>query len=145
MALNDCKLISFQKITDGRGDLSFIEGGPGRHIPFEIKRIYYLYHLNVDRGKHAHKTLSQLMLAIHGSFDVELDDGFEKKFFHLSHPNEGLWIVPGLWRELNHFSPDAVCLVLASEYFDESDYIRDYSEFLQYAKFLRSAKQENRQ
>lgn len=145
MSVNDCKIIQFPRITDGRGDLSFIEGGAGRHISFEIKRIYYLYNLTVDRGKHAHKTLYQMLLAIHGSFDVTLDDGREKKVFHLSQPDGGLWIVPGLWRELTNFSPDAVCLVLASEYFDESDYIRDYDEFLRYTESLRQIKKGERQ
>ncbi len=141
--MKDCKLIQFPEISDGRGSLSFIEGGPGHHIPFEIKRIFYIYNVLEDRGKHAHKTVHQLILALHGSFDVELDDGLEKKIIHLSRPSEGIWIVPGIWNNLTHFSSKAVCLVLTSDYFRESDYIRDYDEFIKYADSMRKTREEN--
>lgn len=129
MALNDCKLIDLPKISDPRGNLSFIEGG--RHIPFDIKRVYYLYDVpgGSDRGSHAHKTLHQFIVAMSGSFDVVLDDGKEKKRFHLNRSYNGLYVSPMMWRDLDNFSSGAVCMVLASAHYNEADYIRDYSEF----------------
>lgn len=130
MALNDCKLIVLPKISDPRGNLSFIEGG--QHIPFDIKRVYYLYDVpgGSDRGSHAHKNLNQFIVAMSGSFDVGLDDGKEKKRFHLNRSYYGLYVCPMMWRELDNFSSGAVCMVLASAHFSEADYIRDYSQFL---------------
>jgi hypothetical protein len=130
MALSDCKLFNLPKISDPRGNLSFIEGG--HHIPFDIKRVYYLYDVpgGSDRGSHAHKNLHQFIVAMSGSFDVVLDDGKEKKRFHLNRSYYGLYVCPMMWRELDNFSSGAVCMVLASEHFSEADYIREYQEFL---------------
>ena len=130
MSVGDCKIIKIPKISDVRGNLSFIE--ENRHVPFNIKRIYYLYDIPGDsvRAGHAHKNLHQLMIAISGSFDITLDDGFNKKTLNLKRSYEGLYIPPMTWRDLNNFSSGSVCLVLASDYFDESDYYRNYSEFI---------------
>ncbi len=123
------KLIEFQKRFDDRGSLSFVEGGID--IPFEIKRIYYLYNLNdVHRGFHAHKNLNQVAICVNGSCTFVLDDGKTRQEVKLSKPNEGLFIDKMIWREMKDFSSDAVLLVLASEHYDESDYIRNYDEFL---------------
>lgn len=131
--VKQCRIIDLPKITDPRGNLSFIEGG--RHIPFEIKRVYYLYDVpgGSDRGSHAHKSLHQFIVAMSGSFDVVLDDGREKKRFHLNRSYYGLYVCPMMWRDLDNFSSGAVCMVLASDYYDEADYIRDYQEFLRLA------------
>ncbi len=129
-----CKIIQLPKIHDRRGNLTFIEGN--KHIPFEIKRVYYLYDVpgGESRGGHAHKKLQQFIIAASGSFDVILDDGFTKKRVHLNRSYYGLYIPTMIWRELDNFSTGAVCLVLASEYYDESDYIRDYEEFINAVK-----------
>ncbi len=133
MNVSDCKIIELPKILDPRGNLSFIEGG--QHIPFDIKRVYYLYDVpgGSDRGSHAHKDLHQFIVAMSGSFDVVLDDGKEKKRFHLNRSYYGLYVCPMMWRDLDNFSSGAVCMVLASEYYDEADYIRDYQQFLTWA------------
>lgn len=130
MPLNDCQLIDLPKISDPRGNLSFIEGG--QHIPFDIKRVYYLYDVpgGSDRGSHAHKNLHQFIVAMSGSFDVVLDDAQGKKRFHLNRSYYGLYVCPMMWRELDNFSSGAVCMVLASAHYDEADYIRDYDQFL---------------
>lgn len=109
-----------------------VEGN--NNIPFEIKRIYYLYDIpcGEDRGGHAHKELSQLIIAASGSFEVLIDDGENKKKIFLNRPDNGLYIVPGIWRELHEFSSGAISLVLASTIYDENDYIRDYSEFIKF-------------
>ena len=129
MALKNCKLIELPKISDPRGNLSFIEGG--QHIPFNIGRVYYLYDVpgGSDRGSHAHKSLHQFIVAMSGSFDVVLDDGKEKKRFHLNRSYYGLYICPMMWRDLDNFSSGAVCMVLASDRYNESDYIRNYEYF----------------
>lgn len=134
MALNDCKLIDLPKISDPRGNLSFIEAG--KDIPFDIKRVYYLYDVpgGSDRGSHAHKKLHQFIVAMSGSFDVLLDDGKEKKRFHLNRSYNGLYVCPMMWRYLDNFSSGAVCMVLASSHYDETDYIRDYSDFISLIK-----------
>ena len=133
MSIEQCRIIDLPKIEDARGNLSFIEGG--LHIPFDIKRAYYLYDVpgGSDRGSHAHKNLHQFIVAMSGSFDVVLDDGKEQKRFHLNRSYYGLYICPMMWRLLDNFSSGAVCMVLASEHYDETDYIRSYDEFMQLA------------
>lgn len=128
--LEYCKTLELPKISDPRGNLTFVESD--RHIPFSIQRVYYLYDVpgGAERGGHAHKELHQLIVAMSGSFDVHLDDGFNKKTISLNRSYQGLYICPYIWRELDNFSSGAVCMVLASNYYDEEDYFRDYSTFL---------------
>ncbi len=130
----DCKIIDLRKISDRRGNLTPIEGGTD--IPFDIKRVYYLYDVpgGESRGAHAHKELQQLIIAANGSFTITLDDGTNKKSYTLNRSYYGLLIVPGIWRDLGDFSSGAVLLCLASERYAASDYIRDYQEFLNYKK-----------
>lgn len=129
--IKDCGIIDLPRINDRRGNLTFIEGG-GRHVPFDIKRVYYLYDVpgGSERGGHAHKELHQLIIAMSGSFDIHIDDGQGKKTIHMNRSYYGLYVCPMIWREIDNFSSGAVCMVLASNYFDEDDYYRDYSEFL---------------
>ena len=129
-SVHNCHLVDLPKITDPRGNLTFIEGG--RHVPFDIQRVYYLYDVpgGAERGGHAHKALRQLIVAMSGSFDVVLDDGREKRRFHLNRSYTGLFVCPMIWRELDNFSSGSVCMVLASNRYDEEDYYRDYSDFL---------------
>ena len=128
--VDSVSLIEIPKISDegGRGNLSVIEK---EALPFDIARVYYLYDVPSDayRGGHAHKNLQQFLLPLSGSFDVILKDGKNTRTVNLNKPNKGLLIVPGIWRELENFSSGAVCLVLASDVFDESDYIRDFEAF----------------
>lgn len=130
MSLSVCKIIDLPKISDPRGNLTFIEGN--QHIPFDIRRVYYLYDVpgGAERGGHAHKGLSQLIIAMSGSFDVILDEGGEKKRFHLNRSYQGLYVCPMMWRELDNFSSGSVCMVLASNIYEESDYYRDYNKYL---------------
>ncbi len=130
MALADCKLINLPKISDPRGNLTFIEGE--KHLPFDIKRVFYLYDVPTaeDRGAHAHRKLHQFLVCLSGSFDVALDDGIEKNKVHLNRPWVGLHIPPMIWASEINFDAGSVCLVMASDYYDESDYIRDYSKFI---------------
>ena len=130
----DCKLIDLRKISDPRGNLTVIESKGD--IPFDIKRVYYLYDVpgGESRGAHAHKALYQLLIAANGSFSVTLDDGKEKVTHNLKRPYYGLLIVPGIWRDLDDFSSGSVCLCLASEHYEAEDYIRDYNNFLDYKK-----------
>lgn len=129
--VNDCKIIDVRRYSDSRGYLSVVENG--LDIPFDIKRIYYLYMVpEVARGAHAHKELQQLLIATSGSVEVIMDDGKEKKSFLLDRPWKGLLIPAGLWRDLENFSVGAVVMCLASEKYDPEDYIRDYEEFLKY-------------
>jgi dTDP-4-dehydrorhamnose 3,5-epimerase-like enzyme len=130
MNLDLCKIIDLPKISDPRGNLTFIEGG-GRHVPFDIQRVYYLYDVpgGSERGGHAHKALSQLIIAMSGSFDVVLDDGRGKRRFHLNRSYYGLYVCPMIWRELDNFSSGSVCMVLASNLYDEDDYYRDYGDY----------------
>ena len=132
--IDDCKILDLRKISDPRGNLTPIEGG--EDIPFDIKRVYYLYDVpgGESRGAHAHYELQQLIVAATGSFSITLDDGKNKKSFSLNRSYYGLLIVPGIWRDLDDFSSGSVCLVLASEHYDAADYIRDYDEFLKYTK-----------
>lgn len=129
MSLENCKLIDLPIVRDERGALTFIE--EQKHIPFKIKRVYYLYDVpgGAMRAGHAHKNLQQLLIAISGSFDVTLDDGLEKKKFHLNRSYYGLYIPSMVWREIDNFSSGSVCMSLASEYYNESDYYRNYAEF----------------
>ena len=133
--IEQCRIIDLPKITDPRGNLTFIEGG-GRHVPFDIKRVYYLYDVpgGAERGGHGHKALHQLIIAMSGSFDVVLDDGNEKKRFHLNRSYYGLYVCPMIWRELDNFSSGSVCMVLASNLYDEEDYYRDYDPFIKAAR-----------
>lgn len=125
----DCVILPLSKVHNRAGNITVIEGE--RKIPFEVRRIYYLYDIpgGEDRGGHAHKELSQLIVAASGSFDVLLDDGNNKKIVTLNRPDYGLFVVPGIWRELIEFSSGAICLVLASHKYDESDYLRKYQDF----------------
>ncbi len=124
-------IINLPKVHDPRGNLTFIEGC--RHIPYDFRRVYYLYDVPAgeERGGHSHKQCHEFLIAISGSFDVTLDDGKQKTTYTLNRPYQGLLIVPGIWRTLENFAAGSVCLVLASDHFDEDDYIRDYETFIQ--------------
>ncbi len=137
MSLKDCKIIELPKVSDPRGNLTFIEAH--RNIAFEIKRVYYLYDVpgGATRAGHGHKTLHQLMIAMSGSFDVQLDDGFSKHTYHLNRSYYGLYIPPMIWRDIDNFSSGSVCMVLASDYFQEADYFREYDKFVEAARDTR--------
>jgi hypothetical protein len=126
------KIIELPRITDPRGNLTVAEAN--KNIPFDIKRVYWLYDVpgGECRGGHAHKHLQQILIAVSGSFHVTLDNGKEKQTFLLNHPYQGLLIDTKTWRTLDDFSSGAVCVVLASDFYDENDYIYDYNDFLQY-------------
>ena len=130
MSLNECKLIDLPKIAAPRGNLTFVEGG--RHVPFDIKRVFYLYDVpgGADRGGHALKKCHQFLIAMSGSFDVILYDGREKQRIHLNRSYNGLYIPPMIWREMDNFSSGSVCLALASTAYEANDYYRDYQEYL---------------
>ena len=130
----EIKKLVFEIQGDERGDLVALE--QMRNIPFEIKRVYYIYRTaeGVVRGKHAHKSLQQVLLCVHGSCRLKLDNGYEQETILLDQPNEGIYIANDMWREMYDFSPDAVLIVIASELYDESDYIRDYDAFLKYVQ-----------
>ncbi|NPD91537.1 sugar 3,4-ketoisomerase [Xylanibacter muris] len=132
MKVSEACLTDIKKITDYRGNLSVVE--ELKDIPFKIARAYWVYDVpgGECRGGHAHKTLKQFLVALSGSFTVTLDDGTEKRTFLLNHPYQGLLIETGIWRTMDDFSSGAVCLVLASEVYDEDDYIREYDKFLEY-------------
>lgn len=134
MPLGDCRIIELPKVADPRGNLTFVEGG--NHIPFEIRRVYYLYDVpgGSDRGAHAHRSLHQFVVAMSGSFDIVLHDGDRQRRFHLNRSYFGLYICPMMWRTLDNFSSGGVCMVLASEAYDAADYIRDYDQFLTLAR-----------
>lgn len=125
----NCHVLPLNKIHNRAGNITIVEGG--QNVPFSISRIYYLYDIpgGESRGGHAHKELYQLIIAASGSFEVLLDDGKNKKIVRLNRPNYGLMVVPGIWRELFEFSSGAICMVLASNKYDEIDYIRDYIDF----------------
>lgn len=129
MPLKDCRIINLPKISNPVGNLTFIEGD--NHIPFEMKRVYYIYDVpgGAVRGGHGHKELQQVIIAISGSFDVVLDDGYKRERFHLNRSYYGLYVPSMIWREIDNFSSGSVCLVLASNSYGESDYCRDYDSF----------------
>ena len=129
----DCTIVELDKHhSDRKGNLTVVENG--NTLPFDVKRVYYIYDVpsGESRGAHAHKELSQLIVAASGSFSVTLDDGEVKRTFLLNRPYQGLYVVPGIWRTLEDFSSGSVCMVLASQIYDENDYIRDYEEFKRY-------------
>jgi len=134
MNIKQCHIIQLPRITDARGNLTFVEGN--RHIPFDIKRVYYLYDVpgGSERAGHAHRQLQQLFIAMSGSFDLHLDDGYTKQTYHMNRSYYGLYVGPMIWRDLDNFSSGAVCMVLASHYYDESDYYRDYQDFIKAVK-----------
>ena len=128
--VNLCTIVQLTKISNPSGNLTVVQNFDTFQHP--VKRVYYLYDIpgGSERGGHAHKNLHQLVIAASGSFSVIIDDGNIRKIIHLNHPNYGLHIVPGIWRELNNFSSGAICLVLASEKYAPDDYIRNYSDFI---------------
>jgi hypothetical protein len=129
MSLHECRLVELPKISDYRGNLSFVEGN--RHVPFRIERAYFLYDVpaGANRAGHAHRNLRQLIIALSGSFTVVLTDGVSTREFTLNRPYEGLLLAPMIWRDLINFSSGSVCLVLASERYDEEDYFRSMEQF----------------
>jgi hypothetical protein len=130
--IHNCNVVELTKIHSPAGNITIIQNGS--HQPFNVKRVYYLYDVpgGSERGGHAHKELFQLIVAASGSFDVILVDGTNKKIVELNRPYYGLFVVPGIWREIVNFSSGAICLVLASEKYNGNDYIRDYQEYLCY-------------
>jgi hypothetical protein len=132
--ISDCKLISFPKIEDARGNLTFIEHP--RNLPFDIQRVYYLYDVpgGAARAGHGHLNLEQVIIAVAGSFSVEVDDGVSKETYTLNRSYIGLYLPKMTWRDITNFSSGAVCLVLASDVYDESDYLRNYSDFVRATK-----------
>jgi dTDP-4-dehydrorhamnose 3,5-epimerase-like enzyme len=131
MGIEQCRIIELPKISDPRGNLTFVEAN--RHIPFDIKRVYYLYDVpgGSERAGHGHKQLQQLFIAMSGSFDLLIDDGHEKKKYHMNRSYYGLYVCPMIWRNLDNFSSGSVCMVFASDYYDESDYYREYQDFIE--------------
>ena len=136
MSLDDCRIVQLSRIEDARGSLTVVEGVAG--IPFAIERVYWLYDVpgGASRAGHGHKTLRQLIISMSGSCDVTLDDGYNKKTFHLNRSYFGLYVHPMIWREIDNFSSNAVLLVLASAHYDESDYFRDYQGFSKAVKSI---------
>lgn len=129
----DCSILELKRHhSDRKGDLTVVENG--KTLPFEVRRIFYLYDVpgGEDRGGHAHKQQHQLIIAASGSFSVTLDDGKVKRTFLLNRPYQGLYVLPGIWNELNDFSSGSVCLVLTSDVYDECDYIRTYKDFCEF-------------
>lgn len=129
MSLEDCHIVDLSRIEDARGSLTVIEGAAD--VPFVIERVYWLYDVpgGASRAGHGHKTLRQLIVSMSGSCDIALDDGRERRTFHLNRSYFGLYVHPMTWREIDNFSSNAVLLVLASAHYDESDYFRDYATF----------------
>ena len=128
----DCTMVQLPQIHAEGGNITVINNS--EEIPFDIKRVYYLYDVpgGEGRGGHGHKELQQIIVAVSGSFDLTVDDGKVKRTFHLSRPNMGVYMPPGLWRELDNFSSGSICLVLASEEYNEEDYLRGYNNYLVY-------------
>ena len=129
MNITDCRIIELERIADPRGNLTVVEAE--QHVPFEIRRVYYLYDVpgGARRAGHAHLALQQFIIAVAGSFDVVVDDGRERKRFFLNRSYYGLYIPPMMWREIENFSSGSVCLAIVSTHYDEADYYRDYEEF----------------
>jgi len=127
--MSSCKIIELPKICDPRGNLTFIEGLS--HIPFAIQRIYYIYDVpgGSTRAAHAHRNLQQFFVSMSGSFDLHLDDGHKKTTYHMNRPYWGVYVCPMIWRDIDNFSTGSTCMVIASEKYEEDDYIRDYNEF----------------
>jgi len=130
-SVDQCKVIDLPKINDPRGNLTFVESE--KHIPFEIKRVFYIYDVPTgeSRGAHSHHTLKQFIICLAGSFDVKVDDGSKKKVIHLNRPWQGVFIPPMIWDSEANFDAGSVCLVLSSDMYNEKDYIRNYDEFLE--------------
>jgi hypothetical protein len=130
--IHNCYVVELTKIHNPAGNITFVQNM--EHLPFNVRRIYYLYDVpgGSERGGHAHKALYQLIVAASGSFEVILDDGKNKKIIQLNRPYYGLLVIPGIWREIINFSSGAICLVMASEKYDENDYLRDYTKFIKY-------------
>jgi len=128
--IDDCPVLELPKINDARGNLTFVE--QQRHVPFDIRRIFYLYDVptGADRGAHAHKQHHQFLICLAGSFDVEVDDGSSQRLIHLNRPWKGLHVPPMIWAAEKNFDPGSVCLVLSSDLFAEDDYIRAYEDYL---------------
>lgn len=133
-SVSECQTLAFRQIHDDRGSLTPVESG--KDIPFEIRRIFYLYEVpaGVEREGHAYKTLQQVLIAVSGSCVVHLDDGMNKRIVTLHHSHEGLYIPPMIWRRIDGFTPNSMCLTLASDFYDESDYYRDYDTFVSAAR-----------
>tara|TARA_B100000927_G_C16464352_1_gene469116 strand:- start:2000 stop:2413 length:414 start_codon:yes stop_codon:yes gene_type:complete len=132
LSLLNCKLLDIPLIKERRGDISFIDSN--KHIPFEIKRIYYIYDVPKDqvRGSHAHKELRQFLICISGVLEINIDDGFQKRNFTLDDPSKGLLIEPVVWKDIKFLEDNSVCLCLVNEYFSEADYLRTYNDFKKY-------------
>ncbi len=130
MGIEACRFIEFPIVHDPRGNLTFVESN--RHIPFDIKRVYYLYDVpgGAQRGGHGHRNLHQVIIAMSGSFDVVLNDGHRNHRYHLNRSYSGLYVAPMMWREIDNFSSGSVCMVLASDFYGEEDYFRNYQDFL---------------
>ncbi len=130
-SVDQCEILDLPKMSDPRGNLTFIESG--KHIPFDIKRVFYIYDVPTgeSRGAHAHKNLKQFIICLSGSFDVKVDDGNQKKTIHLNRPWQGVYIPPMVWGAETNFDPGSVCLILVSDFYDESDYYRNYDEFIE--------------
>ena len=138
MNVGQCKLISFPTFSNPDGDLSVVESN--QHIPFKIKRIYYLHNIptGAKRGVHAHQKLQQFIIAITGSFTIVIDDGTNKQTLTLNDPKKGLYVSPLIWREITEFSKGAVLMVLASEHYNPEDYFHEYSDFIQHLKSIKA-------
>ena len=138
MSVEKCQFVDLPKIADPRGNLTFIEGQ--RHVPFDIKRVFYLYDVpgGADRGGHALKSCHQFLIAMSGSFDVIVYDGKEKQRIHLNRSYNGLYLPPMIWREMDNFSSGSVCLALASDTYNEADYFRNYADYLKAVSEIKS-------
>ena len=132
--VSDCRIINLKQINNRAGNITPVENS--LDIPFDVKRVYYLYDIpgGATRAAHGHKELSQLVIAVSGSFDITINDGDNMINYQLNRSYNGLYIRPGIWRDLCNFSSGAICLVLASEYYSEDDYLRDFNEFLKFKK-----------